>query len=464
MGFQSLSFLLLLAVSVPVCRWAGRRDPAAGRNALMVASLLFCLQGVGVFELLLGTAVSVLAAWYLTFGKSVRGRRTTVILACTYHIAVLAIFKYFHVGWMPLGLSFFTFQQLWLLKEIYTYAFRPAGAEELILHALFFPTVTSGPILRPGAFFPQVRAKTFLHCTEQDTAAGLYAICIGTAKKVLLADQLGTMVASGWTSAADLTAPAAWVTMLAYTLQLYLDFSGYCDIAAGCARLFGIRLPVNFNSPYRSLSVGEFWKRWHITLTDFLRECVYFPLGGSKRGTARTCLNIMLVFLVSGIWHGTGWTFVVWGLLHGLAQVDERLWGTRLERLPKALRWALTMFFVNFAWVFFRAPDMTSAMTLLWAAVTGGGGVGITALAASVFESEVSAVTTVLPDLTGALHVLLPACLLAAGTAVALWPKNTMQKMEEFKPTAVSAVVLAALMLWAVLSFSGVTTFIYYNF
>ena len=461
MGFQSLSFLLFLAVSVPACLLAGRKNPAAGKTCLLLASLAFDLmQGKGLIELLLGVLVTALAVRYLTSGKSESGRKKVMFLACAYHVAVLAVFKYAHVGWMPVGLSFFTFQQLWLVKEVYTRQFRPDTTEDLLLHALFFPAVTSGHILRPGRFFPQLKSETFLHPTEREIAAGLYAICLGTAKKVLLADQLGIMVSNGWAAVGSLSAPAAWATMLAYTLQLYLDFSGYCDIAAGCGRLLGLRLPVNFNSPYRSLSVGEFWKRWHITLTTFLRECVYIPLGGSRKGTVRTCVHIMIVFLISGIWHGTGWTFVVWGALHGLAQVDERLWGARLDRLPKALRWALTMFFINFAWVFFRAPDMTSAVALLSASVTCGGTVGLSTLSTGVLESEMNALTTILPVLTGPMTCLLPAALLAVGGVVALWPRNTIQKMEDFRPTVLSAVVLAGLMLWAVLSFSGVTTFI----
>jgi len=453
---------------VPACLLTGRRNSAVGKTCLLAASLVFYLWGLperhvlGGFLVLLGSAIVTWAAAE-DFRRCPKRRRVMLAVAAAWLIGSLLWHK-FAAGWMPLGLSFFTFQQLWFLKESYTgeCAERP-DPKDYLLYTFFFPAVTSGPILRPGAFFPRLTGEGFLRPTERDIAAGLYAIVLGTAKKVLLADQLGIVTANGWGSAADLSAGAAWVTMAAYTLQLYLDFSGYCDIAAGCARLLGLRLPVNFNSPYRSLSVSEFWKRWHITLTTFLRECLYIPMGGSRKGTARTCLHIMMVFLVSGIWHGNGWTFVVWGLLHGLAQVDERLFGARLDRLPKLLRWALTMFFVNFAWVFFRAPDMASAVAMLSSAVSGGG-VGVSALAAGVFESEMNAVTTVLPALAGAAELLLPFLLLFAGAVVALWPKNTLEKMEEFRPTALTAVVLAALMLWAVLSFSGVTTFIYSNF
>jgi D-alanyl-lipoteichoic acid acyltransferase DltB (MBOAT superfamily) len=261
-----------------------------------------------------------------------------------------------------------------------------------------------------------------------------------------------------------LSAPAAWIIMLAYTLQLYLDFSGYCDIAAGCARLLGIRLPVNFNSPYRSLSVTEFWKRWHMTLTTFLRECLYFPLGGSRKGSGRTYIHILMVFLISGFWHGVGWTFVVWGGLHGLAQIAERLWGKRRERLPKTLRWAGTFLFVNLAWVFFRAPDLAAAGQLLSSAVSGGGGLMLESLAVGVLESEVNALQTLLPMLSGKVPQLTVPGLLSVGMVIVLWPQTALQKMEEFRPRLIHAVLCGVLLVWAILSFSGVATFIYSNF
>ena len=264
---------------------------------------------------------------------------------------------------VPLGISFFTFQQIWYLREVYagTFSQVPTPAEYLT-YSFFFPTVSSGPILKPQNFFPQLREAA---PQPRDTAAGLYAIGLGLAKKVLLADNLGVLVNNGWGNLSGLTATTAWCVILGYTLQLYFDFSGYCDIASGCARLLGLRLPINFDSPYRSLSVTEFWKRWHMTLTAFLREHVYFPLGGSRRGTGRTYLNILLVYLVSGIWHGAGWTFILWGMLHGLAQVAERLWGKGRDALPKWLRWAMTFLFVNIAWVFFRAPSLFGAWQIL---------------------------------------------------------------------------------------------------
>lgn len=474
MAFQSLSFLAFLAVTVTVCLAAGGRAPRAGRLLLTLACLVFYSSGGGWGGLLVlaaGTAVTALALRQLR-GEEAPARRVALVLACCWHIAVLVAFKYTgfltggraSIGWAPLGLSFFTFQQLWLLKEGYTRQYVPAQGDDLILYGFFFPTVTSGPILRPGAFFPQLREGRFLRPDWRDVSAGLYAICCGMVKKVLLADPLGTVVNNGWVAPASLSAPAAWLVILAYTLQLYLDFSGYCDIAAGAARLLGLRLPVNFDSPYRALSVGEFWKRWHITLTTFLRECLYIPLGGSKRGTARTYLNILIVFLISGLWHGAGWTFLVWGALHALAQIAERAWGRGRERLPKALRWGLTFLFVNLAWVFFRAPSLSAAGELLRAAVSGGWALPGDGLLAGFLSSEREALLIVAPALAEKLPWLALAVLLAVSVLAALLPGNTVRRMDTFRPTLWRGLALTALTAWCVLCFSGITTFIYSNF
>ena len=267
MNFQSISFLAFLAVTVAVCLPVGARRRQLGAALLTLACLWFCVAGMGLrglAVLAVGLGVTALALRALA-GERERGRRTALVLACLWHIGVLAAFKYagffsggaFSIGWAPLGLSFFTFQQLWLIKEAYTRQYVPARGDNLVLYAFFFPVVVSGPILRPGAFFPQLRGETFLRAGWQDAAAGLYLICIGMAKKTLLAEGFGVIVNNGYAHPEWLNSVSAAMVVLGYTLQLYFDFSGYCDVATGCARLLGIRLPVNFNSPYRSLKIGR---------------------------------------------------------------------------------------------------------------------------------------------------------------------------------------------------------------
>lgn len=479
MAFQSFAFLLFLPLTAAACLPAARRNRKLARALLLVASAVFYLwgqpfwQGFGV--LLAGSCVTYAASRRFISGRgTTAGRRRVILAAAVWHIGVLTVFKYtgFFTGgvlampFAPLGLSFFTFQQLWFLREVWTGAVSGRMVDSLrgddfTLFGFFFPTVVSGPILRPGAFFPQLRSKKFLRPGWDDAAAGLYAIAMGMGKKTLLADSLGVVVNNGYAHLADLTAPAAWLVILGYTLQLYFDFSGYCDIATGAARLLSVRLPVNFDSPYRSLSVGEFWKRWHITLTTFLRECLYFPLGGGRQGTAKTYRNILIVFLVSGFWHGAGWTFLLWGLLHGLAQILERALGARRDILPKWVQWTMTFAFVNLAWVFFRAPTVSAAGQMLAAALTGGGGIPPW-LAEGLLASEADA----LGVLGFGGHAGLALLLIVYGLALvlALKPGNTIRRMEDFRPTAWRCALACCILAGSVLSFSGVSTFIYANF
>lgn len=473
MSFQSLGFLAFLVVTETLCLLAGRRSLQLGIACLTAASLAFCVLGGGWAGLaVLGAGLAVTAGAVRYFAAGGGRRRLCLALAAGWHIGVLAVFKYagfltggaMSLNWVPLGLSFFTFQQLWLLKEAYTGGFRLEQWAALPLYAVFFPTVVSGPILKPQDFFPQLEGGGFLRPSGQDWAAGLYAIAAGTMKKVFLADNLGALVNNGWTNLGELSIPAAWLVILGYTLQLYLDFSGYCDIASGAARLLGLRLPLNFRSPYRSRSVGEFWKRWHITLTSFLRECLYFPLGGSRKGTARAYLNILLVFLISGLWHGVGWTFLVWGGLHGLAQILERALDTKRERVPAALQWGLTFLFVNLAWVFFRAPSLAAAGELLSAAFTGPWSGPESWLFSNVLDKEFSALFLLFPGLEPfdtLLHIL---PLYALALTVVLWPRTALERAETFRPTVWRGVLLALGLAWAILSFTNVVTFIYSNF
>ena len=476
MSFQSLSFLAFLAVTLGVCLPLGRRNLRWGQAALTLFCLVFYVLGGGwaaLLVLLAGAVVTVAAVRYLTSGgKTEKQRRAVAAVAIVWHVAVLLVFKYtgfftggaVDLGWAPLGLSFFTFQQIWCIKEVYTGAFRPESTGSFLLYDFFFPSVTSGPILKPENFFPQLTEGRFLHPTWEDAAAGVYAIAVGTIKKVLLADPFGVVVNNGWAQLGDLSAPAAWLVILGYTLQLYFDFSGYCDIAAGLARLLGLRLPVNFDSPYRSLSVGEFWKRWHITLTSFLRECVYFPLGGSRKGTVCTYRNIFAIYLISGFWHGAGWTFIVWGLLHGLGQVIERIWGPGRDKLPWWLRWGVTFLFVNVAWVFFRAPDFSGALELLGRAVSGGLAKPEEWLLSGLFSKEIGAVELLIPGVADWVNILRVIGLYGIGLLAALWPRNTITQMDRFRPTLWRGAVLVIGLTWSILSFTGITTFIYSNF
>jgi D-alanyl-lipoteichoic acid acyltransferase DltB (MBOAT superfamily) len=212
---------------------------------------------------------------------------------------------------------------------------------------------------------PQFAHKENQRINTHHIAQGIFIFVIGLFKKVVIADTFALQATKGFDGSAVLGFFEAWNTSLSYTMQLYYDFSGYTDMAIGAALLFNIKLPINFNSPYKALSIQDFWRRWHITLSRFLKDYIYIPLGGNRGGEFKTYQNLMITFLLGGIWHGAGWTFLFWGFLHGGALIVHRLWANLNKQMPKLLAWFLTFNFLNIAWVFFRAQNFDDALKVL---------------------------------------------------------------------------------------------------
>ena len=200
---------------------------------------------------------------------------------------------------------------------------------------------------------PQLRAEKNHHLQYENLSRGLYAFSLGMAKKVLAADSLSKIVTAGYADVGALNNISTMFVMVCYSLQIYFDFSGYCDMAYGIGYLFNVTLPINFNSPYKAASIREFWERWHMTLTRFFTKYIYIPLGGSRKGTARTYINVMVVFLVSGIWHGANWTFILWGAVNGLGNLFDRVFDRILRRIPRLIRVLSTFCFCSIAWSMF---------------------------------------------------------------------------------------------------------------
>lgn len=274
----------------------------------------------------------------------------------------------------PLGISFFSFECIAYLVDVYRGA--PAAQQFLRFssYKLFFPKLISGPITRYHPLIAQLPHQTFPKAER--LSEGLWLIAVGAVKKGLLADNLAVLVQLSFDNAQRAGSVDLWLTTIAYGFQLFLDFSGYVDMARGSAILLGFDLPRNFDFPYFSTSIADFWRRWHMTLGDWLRNYLYFPLGGSRQGLARTCLNLMIVMTIAGIWHGAAWGFIVWGLIHGLALVLHRLtdavskqvdWLAAFwQALPGViLAWALTQFTVFGAWIFFRLPDLQDSWRVI---------------------------------------------------------------------------------------------------
>lgn len=369
---------------------------------------------------------------------------------------------------LPLGISFFTFQQVSYIIDCY----RNEVPDYSFLHyasfVAFFPQLIAGPIVTHDEIVPQFEDISKKKPNFDNLSKGLYAFAFGLAKKVLIADLFGQVVTAGYADILGLNSTSAIVLMLAYTIQIYFDFSGYCDMATGIGLMFNINITQNFNSPYRAYSIPEFWQRWHITLTRFFKKYVYFPLGGNRKGKARTYVNILIVFLVSGFWHGASFTFVLWGCLHGIANALSKMFQKPIKRLHPVFNWLVTFIFINITWVYFRAPTIGDANSIIKTAFSLNFG-SIPEAMASMFRPRIlinlsSVINSVYFKLNSVPSLYYMAVALVLALFASMCMKNTNERIELFKPTVGRSIVTVILMVCSIVSLSGVSTFLYFNF
>lgn len=364
---------------------------------------------------------------------------------------------------LPLGISFFTFQQVSFIVDAYRGEVPRYNFWYYASFVTFFPQLIAGPIVTHDELVPQFLDKEKKRLDTDNLARGIYVFVIGLSKKVLIADVFGKLVSYGYGAVDKLNSIEAIIVILSYTLQIYFDFSGYCDMAMGIGKMLNIDLPRNFNSPYKALTITEFWDRWHMTLTRFFTRYVYIPLGGNRKGNFRTYLNILIVFLISGFWHGASWNFILWGAAHGIFVVITRRFARFFEKLHPALNWLLTFSFVNVAWVFFRADTISQAVTVLKKAVTWNFGGFDTMFFEHVRSVEFTEFLRIF-----SLESIYPPIVITAFFVVALLMllgcKNTYEKMQSFQPTGFRMVTTVFLLVWSVFSLSEISIFLYFNF
>lgn len=468
--------------------WLNRKKSnKAALTFLTIMSLLFYGYFNASYLLIICSSICVnygiSRLMYIKWEHRTYVKKLVCAVGIAFNIALIGYFKYYDFFLencnyvfgtsfelcnilLPLGISFFTFQQLSYVVDSYRGETEDYSFLEYAAFVTFFPQLIAGPIVLHGEMIPQFRDE---HKREPDwewMANGLYIFAIGMAKKVLIADSLANAVNTGFGQVSYLTSGDAWVVMLAYTLQIYFDFSGYCDMACGLGKMFHMEIPANFNSPYKALSILDFWDRWHMTLTRFLRTYIYFPLGGSRKGKARTYLNIMIVFLVSGIWHGANWTFVLWGALHGIANCLTRMMKKSWEKMNNVTQWFLTFGFVSVTWVIFRADTLQDAVEFLKTMF------GMQNLSVRTEISEaflmpemywLRARWNFLADFsTVGVNGLFMWIMLAVAMFIALNCKN--QSEDDGKMTYKKAFVTIGLLFWSIMSLSGISTFLYFNF
>ncbi|MDH3690984.1 MAG: MBOAT family protein [Gammaproteobacteria bacterium] len=379
MLFNSQAFLLLFLPITVALYYLFSRSPRVRICLLICASLVFYgYWDIRFIPLLLG---SVVFNWLFASLYRKRDQRRFVILGVALNLLVIGIFKYANFfaenlaflvdgefeSWniiLPLGISFFTFQQISYLVDLHRGVAPIYPPSRYFLYVTFFPQLIAGPIVRHNEILGQFELDPCRDGAHERLSRGATLLLIGLTKKVVIADRLAEIATPLFDRAANgeiLTFAESWLAAGAYSLQLYFDFSGYSDMAIGLALLFGFALPINFNAPYLATSIREFWRRWHMTLSRFLRDYVYVPLGGSRRGRMREAIALQITFLLGGLWHGAAWTFVLWGGLHGIAVVVNHLFARFPVHLPQAIAWLLTMTFVVFGWVLFRADSIATA-------------------------------------------------------------------------------------------------------
>jgi alginate O-acetyltransferase complex protein AlgI len=398
MIFSSWQFVLVfLPVSFFVYFWLNhRRLLTAGKVWLVAASLFFyAYWDIEYLPLILGSIFLnfAIGTWLARTHKESRpaemkphryiNRRTILATGIAVNLSILGYYKYtdfllsnvnavlFGTDYyfpdlaLPLAISFFTFTQIIYLVDSYRGETTEYDLLNYSLFVTFFPHLIAGPIVHHRQIMPQFNSRWTMVRRYPNILKGLFIFAIGLFKKVVIADSFAIWAIAGFDGRDTLGFFDAWKTSLSYTFQLYFDFSGYCDMAIGASLLFNIWLPINFNSPYKALDIQDFWRRWHITLSSFLRNYLYIPLGGNRYAAYRTYLNLLITFVLGGLWHGATWMFVIWGAMHGCAIAIHRFWKSFNRPLPPVFAWILTFAFVNVAWVFFRAKTLGDAMRVL---------------------------------------------------------------------------------------------------
>ena len=410
-------------------------------------------------------------------------RKLTLCIGLFANIGLLFYFKYFnffidncnmlfHTDWsiekiaLPLGISFFTFQQISFVIDRYRNTAPHYGFLDYGCFVTYFPQLVAGPIVLHNEFIPQLKEQKSKPLNIELFFDGISLFILGLAKKVLLADSLAILVNTEYVNIAYLDAPSAWLTIIFYMLELYFDFSGYCDMARGLGKMFGFELPENFNSPLMSTSVKDFWRRWHMTLSRFLTTYIYIPLGGNRKGLTIKCRNLLIVFLISGFWHGANWTFVVWGLLHGLAMVFESLF-PKVRFKYDWLNRIITGIFVTFTFSIFRCNTLTDAWLLMQKLFAGGFKGFFVAMCNTLQITETYAIRKALemklPQLQNPFYVTCALLILTVSIVLIAGPKaeDFLKKHGTKKRTLL---LLAILFTWSFVSLSQVSTFLYFNF
>ncbi|MBE7024287.1 MAG: MBOAT family protein [Ruminococcaceae bacterium] len=476
MVFSSYEFIFIFLPLVLLLYFSTYQTPKLQSFILAISSLYFYgyFNFYYLFIILASIVINFILGHFINHANKTPKpllAKLLLILAIAFNIGLLGYFKYYDFFveninavfktdfilkniLLPLGISFFTFQQFSFILSIYKQEEKIEGFLDYTIFVTFFPQLVAGPIVTYSEMMPQFVNPQNRRFNSDNFQIGLFAFACGMFKKLVIADTLNIFVNNGFGNS-SLSMAAAWATAISYTLQIYFDFSGYSDMAIGLGKMFNINLPVNFFSPYKSESISEFWKRWHITLGRALKSYIYIPLGGNRKGKLRTYMNYMATFILSGLWHGASWNFVLWGGLNGFFIVLEKIFSSILKKIPRVIKIAVTFIITNFLWVLFRASDFHEA-AMLYRQMFDIHNIGLQKIAIIVQDGIFG-----MPSSVAVCYFLFIAFILLF---IVFFKKNTIENIEAFKSNMQTSLVTALIITVSIIFLSRESAFIYFNF
>ncbi len=481
MQFNSFVFiLLLLPITVIAYFLSNKIRLTFGKLVIIAASIIFYTYSDWKIFKILGISMLINFGAVFILTNYRKAKKLIILLPIVINVGLLLYFKYTNFiittanqitgnAWelknlvQPLGISFFTFQQIAYVLAVYNKEIKKISVLDYLAYILYFPKILMGPLIDPVDFVNQINNPDLKRIDWDNLACGIKIFSLGLFKKVMLADIFAKGVSWGFSNFDSATAMDWILVTLFYTFEIYFDFSGYSDMAVGASKMLNITLPINFDSPYKALSIRDFWKRWHISLTKFFTKYVYIPLGGSRKGKVLTCVNTMIVFLVSGLWHGANWTFILWGALHGFFMIFDRLFEKVEEKVFEPVRWFLTFCTVNVLWLLFRADSIGQ-----WKGII-----------ARVIHMQDTSISQGLIDcfslqesqfLIDTLHLAGASAIrgfwlliyVIAGLAICLVPENNYRNLK--KLSIFMMVIAAVAFVWGFICLSSESVFVYFNF
>ncbi len=482
MQFNSYIFILLyLPVFVIGYFVLNRINLAMGKIYFILMSALFYMYGGLYTTLIIGAGILINYFFSHMIAGSCRYRKLFLITDITVNILWLFYFKYFNFFLetvngsfgtkyvlrdiiLPLGISFLTFQQIMYVVSVYKTGIASVKLADYLAYILYFPKIIMGPLVEPADLLSQINDPALKRVNWDHIAGGLKTFSYGLFKKVILADTFAVAVLWGYSNMETATSGDWFLVMLFYTFEIYFDFSGYSDMAAAVSQMLNITLPMNFDSPYKAVSIRDFWKRWHISLTNFLTKYIYIPLGGSKKGKARTYINTLVVFLISGIWHGANWTFLLWGILHGILSIADRIFEKYKRGIAGVIKWACTFAAVNILWLLFRSDSVVQWRDILVKMFTFQSMHISDGLLEAFLLPEIDIILRVLhvSDINTVVRGFNLLVFVFVSLGICLVPENNYKNMK--KTGWLSMFCAAVAFIWAFLCLSSESVFVYFNF